>query len=60
MPIGDVVSYKLSPETLRRFVDSLNRFKKFACMQIEGHKALWTMTDNETIGNVMNDEQFPL
>ncbi len=44
---GGSLTFKLSPASLKRFVESINRYMKFARMQIEGHKALWTMGEKE-------------
>lgn len=43
---GSVTTFKLNPESLKRFVDSLNKYKKFAIIQITGHKGLWELEEN--------------
>lgn len=49
---GGTLTLKLSPETLKKFVHSLEMYRRLACMQIEGHKRLWEMDQ----ANILSDQ----
>jgi len=46
---GGTLTLKVTSETLRKFIQTLETFRRFACMQIEGHKRLWEMEQQTTV-----------
>jgi hypothetical protein len=53
---GGSISFKLSPESLKRFVESLIKYKKFATIQITGHKGLWEIEENVAVNEPMDTD----
>lgn len=49
--VGGSLSIKLTPETLKKFVHSLETYRRFACIQIEGHKRLFELEHNDIMTN---------
>lgn len=38
---GSTLTFRITTETLKHFIDTLENYRKFAFMQIEGHKRLY-------------------